>query len=134
MAESDFFRSIAGRSIRAPAIPTKRELAMGSARRATCRSRSERRERRIVDRFAAELEKFAARIRPELVLVSAGFDSHRADPIGSLGLEVEDFAELTKIVRDRWRPSHAGGRMVSVLKAVTTRPCWPSASKRTCAD
>ena len=45
------------------------------------------------ERFAAELEKFADHFRPQLVLVSAGFDSHRADPIGSLGLEVEDFAE-----------------------------------------
>ena len=47
--------------------------------------------------FRRELEKFAARIRPQLVLVSAGFDSHREDPIGSLGLEVEDFAELTQV-------------------------------------
>ena len=65
--------------------------------------------------FAAELEKFAARIRPQLVLVSAGFDSHRADPIGSLGLEIEDFAELTKIVRDV-ADVHAQGRVVSILE------------------
>src|SRR3954469_572074 len=61
--------------------------------------------------FAAELEKFAARFRPQLILVSAGFDSHRADPIGSLGLEVEDFGELTKVVRDV-AEVHAAGRIV----------------------
>ena len=66
-------------------------------------------------RFAAELEKFADRFRPQLVLVSAGFDSHRADPIGSLGLEVEDFADLTRIVRDV-ADVHAGGRVVSLLE------------------
>ena len=49
-------------------------------------------------RFRSALEKLAAEVRPQLVLISAGFDSHRADPIGSLGLEVEDFAELTQIV------------------------------------
>jgi acetoin utilization deacetylase AcuC-like enzyme len=65
--------------------------------------------------FAAELEKFAARFRPQLMLISAGFDSHRADPIGSLGLEIEDFAELTKIVRDV-AAVHADGRVVSVLE------------------
>src|SRR5262249_48625515 len=40
--------------------------------------------------FRAALEKAARVSRPELVLVSAGFDAHRLDPIGSLGLEVED--------------------------------------------
>lgn len=66
-------------------------------------------------RFRRELEEFAARIKPQLVLVSAGFDSHREDPIGSLGLEAEDFAELTKYVVDVAQV-HAGGRVVSLLE------------------
>jgi len=66
-------------------------------------------------RFRLELEDFADRIRPELVLISAGFDSHREDPIGSLGLEVEDFAELSTAVLDVAQ-SHAQGRVVSVLE------------------
>jgi acetoin utilization deacetylase AcuC-like enzyme len=70
---------------------------------------------RYRETIAAELERFAARFRPQLILISAGFDSHRADPIGSLGLEVEDFAELTKIVRDV-AAVHAEGRVVSVLE------------------
>jgi acetoin utilization deacetylase AcuC-like enzyme len=67
------------------------------------------------DHFRLELENFAARIRPQLVLISAGFDAHREDPIGSLGLEVEDFAALTEIVRDV-AAVHAAGRIVSVLE------------------
>jgi acetoin utilization deacetylase AcuC-like enzyme len=67
------------------------------------------------ERFRHKIEEFAARIRPELVLLSAGFDSHRTDPVGSLGLEVEDFAELTQIVRDV-ADAHAGGRIVSLLE------------------
>ncbi|HEX3998583.1 MAG TPA: histone deacetylase [Pirellulales bacterium] len=66
-------------------------------------------------RFTDELDRFADRIQPQLVLVSAGFDSHRADPIGSLGLEVEDFATLTRAVR-AVADAHAGGRIVSVLE------------------
>ena len=50
--------------------------------------------------FAATLEKAAAAIKPELVLVSAGFDAHARDPIGSLGLETEDFTTLTRQVLD----------------------------------
>ena len=64
---------------------------------------------------AGELEDFAERIRPELVLVSAGFDSHRADPVGSLGLEVEDFQTLSALVTGI-ADSYAGGRVVSVLE------------------
>jgi acetoin utilization deacetylase AcuC-like enzyme len=68
-----------------------------------------------LEQFRRELEDFATRMRPQLVLVSAGFDSHRADPIGSLGLEVEDFAELTRIVCDV-AAVHAAGRIVSLLE------------------
>jgi acetoin utilization deacetylase AcuC-like enzyme len=42
----------------------------------------------------------AAEFRPELVLLSAGFDAHRADPIGGCRLETEDFAQMTCQVRD----------------------------------
>jgi len=64
---------------------------------------------------AGELESFADHIKPELVLVSAGFDSHRADPVGSLGLEVEDFQTLSALVTDI-ADTHAQGRVVSVLE------------------
>jgi acetoin utilization deacetylase AcuC-like enzyme len=68
-----------------------------------------------LERFCHEFEDFATQIRPQLVLISAGFDAHRKDPIGSLGLEVEDFTELTRIVRDV-AAVHAGGRIVSLLE------------------
>ncbi len=47
--------------------------------------------RDYLDCFGQGLARLAERIRPELVIVSAGFDAHRDDPIGSLGLETEDF-------------------------------------------
>jgi acetoin utilization deacetylase AcuC-like enzyme len=65
--------------------------------------------------FSRALEKTAAVSRPELVLLSAGFDAHALDPIGSLSLEVEDFAWLTRQVLDVAR-THAGGRLVSCLE------------------
>jgi acetoin utilization deacetylase AcuC-like enzyme len=70
---------------------------------------------KILNEFRRQLEDFAGRIRPQLVLVSAGFDAHRADPIGSLGLETEDFAMLTKYVRDV-ADVHSNGRIVSMLE------------------
>ncbi|MEM8865480.1 MAG: histone deacetylase [Planctomycetota bacterium] len=65
--------------------------------------------------LARDLQTFADRIKPQLVLISAGFDSHRLDPIGSLGLETEDFADLTRVVLDI-AATHADGRVISVLE------------------
>ena len=66
-------------------------------------------------RFSDNLDRFAAHIKPELVLISAGFDTHRADPVGNLGLETEDFVPLTNAVLDV-ASTYAEGRIISVLE------------------
>jgi acetoin utilization deacetylase AcuC-like enzyme len=65
--------------------------------------------------FANGLEKLADAIRPELVLISAGFDAHVEDPVGDLGLEVEDFIALTTLI-GQVADVHSDGRIVSVLE------------------
>jgi acetoin utilization deacetylase AcuC-like enzyme len=70
---------------------------------------------RYRDQFRSSLEWLAGKIRPELVIVSAGFDAHRDDPVGSLGLETEDFAPLTSAVLDV-AEAYASGRIVSMLE------------------
>lgn len=65
--------------------------------------------------FATQLAIFAAKIKPQLVLVSAGFDTHSLDPVGNLGLETEDFVPLTRQVLDI-ADTYAEGRLVSVLE------------------
>jgi acetoin utilization deacetylase AcuC-like enzyme len=67
------------------------------------------------DEFRRALEEAARRCRPELVLLSAGFDAHALDPIGSLGLEVEEFVDMTGDVLEVAR-AHASGRLVSCLE------------------
>lgn len=53
--------------------------------------------------------------RPELVLVSAGFDAHQDDPLAQLMLDEADYAWVTeKLVALAHR--HAGGRIVSTLE------------------
>jgi acetoin utilization deacetylase AcuC-like enzyme len=52
---------------------------------------------------------------PELILVSAGFDAHRDDPLANLALVEEDFAWITRRICELAR-DHAGGRVVSVLE------------------
>ena len=65
--------------------------------------------------FRSGLEKLADRMRPELILISAGFDAHAEDPVGDLGLEVEDFEILTREIV-AVAETHAQGRIVSVLE------------------
>jgi acetoin utilization deacetylase AcuC-like enzyme len=65
--------------------------------------------------FENGLTAAADQCQPELVLISAGFDAHAEDPIGSLGLQTDDFAELTKLVM-QVAATHAEGRLVSMLE------------------
>jgi acetoin utilization deacetylase AcuC-like enzyme len=53
--------------------------------------------------------------RPEMIFISAGFDSHREDDMGQLGLVEQDYAWITYRVKDVAR-RHAKGRIVSVLE------------------
>ena len=53
--------------------------------------------------------------RPQLLLISAGFDAHRRDPQADLMLEAEDFAWLTRELR-QIAVRHASGRVVSMLE------------------
>jgi acetoin utilization deacetylase AcuC-like enzyme len=53
--------------------------------------------------------------RPEMIFVSAGFDAHREDDLGQLGLNENDFAWMTQRVRDVAK-RHSKGRIVSMLE------------------
>jgi len=53
--------------------------------------------------------------RPEMVLISAGFDAHRHDPLAQLLLEEADYTWATEQLLDVAR-RHAGGRVVATLE------------------
>jgi acetoin utilization deacetylase AcuC-like enzyme len=58
-----------------------------------------------------QLQKFA----PEFIVISAGFDAHRRDPLANINLDAEDFGWVTRKLLDVAHAS-AGGRVVSVLE------------------
>jgi len=67
---------------------------------------------------AAFRGNFAGRMKlfqPDLVLISAGFDSRLGDPLGDFRLSDEDFARLTRFLREL-AGEFAGSRLVSVLE------------------
>jgi len=65
--------------------------------------------------FEAALEEMAASFSPDLIIISAGFDSHLGDPLGQLLLQDEDFVEMTRAVK-QWAASSCQGRLVSCLE------------------
>jgi len=69
----------------------------------------------ILGAFQDKLISAAAYVRPELVLISAGFDSRAGDPLGQFQLTDADFRDLTNVMLEI-ADKHAGGRLVSLLE------------------
>jgi acetoin utilization deacetylase AcuC-like enzyme len=69
----------------------------------------------IFQAFRQQLLPKAAEFRPDLVMISAGFDSRVGDPLGLFTLDDPDFAELTMLLLEIAHSS-AAGRLVSVLE------------------
>jgi acetoin utilization deacetylase AcuC-like enzyme len=65
----------------------------------------------IESAWIPRLEEF----RPELIFISAGFDAHREDDMGQMGLVEQDYAWITHRIKDVAR-RHAKGRIVSCLE------------------
>ena len=57
------------------------------------------------------LEEF----KPEMIFISAGFDAHRDDDLGQMGLDEQDYAWITQRLKDVAR-RHSQGRIVSSLE------------------
>ena len=69
----------------------------------------------IVGAFRERLMPAMEHFKPELVMISAGFDSRLGDPLGQFRLTDEDFADLTRLLMDI-ADTYAGQRLVSVLE------------------
>lgn len=65
--------------------------------------------------FEAAIEDIGRNFKPDLVMISAGFDAHLSDPLGQLRLEDDDYAAMTYVVKD-WANDVCGGRIVSCLE------------------
>jgi acetoin utilization deacetylase AcuC-like enzyme len=68
-----------------------------------------------VDAFVRAIDAATVGFVPDLVLISAGFDSLAGDPLGGFTLEYEDFETLTRAVVER-AETWCGGRVVSALE------------------
>ena len=65
--------------------------------------------------FESALDEMSAGFNPDLIIISAGFDSHIGDPLGQLLLTDKDFVDMTRAVK-QWAVSSCTGRLVSCLE------------------
>ena len=65
--------------------------------------------------FKGQLSDYINLFEPEFVLVSAGFDAHKDDPLGDINLTSESFYRLTKEIV-RYANTYCDGKVLSVLE------------------
>ncbi len=67
--------------------------------------------RHFADTIAPAIDRF----QPDFILLSAGFDAHRSDPLGQILLSAECYGKLTELVL-QLAAHHCEGRLVSLLE------------------
>ncbi len=72
-------------------------------------------DREVIERFEEEVIPEIERFKPELIMISAGFDAHKDDPIADLDLSEHAFAYMTERICEM-ADKHCEGRIVSVLE------------------
>ena len=65
--------------------------------------------------FEQKILKPIDNFKPEVILISAGFDAHKRDPLANINLESEDFYMVTKKIVDLAN-IHSKGRIISFLE------------------
>lgn len=70
---------------------------------------------KVIEAFDIRLREEMKTFKPDLILISAGFDSHHQDPLGHFNLTDEDFALLTQVMKEIAN-EYADGRLISVLE------------------
>jgi acetoin utilization deacetylase AcuC-like enzyme len=65
--------------------------------------------------FEESINDVRKSFKPDLIMISAGFDAHESDPLGQLKLEDEDFVSMTETMK-QWADEACTGRIVSCLE------------------
>jgi len=72
----------------------------------------------LVSQVAPAVEAFS----PDLIIISAGFDGHKNDPLGLGGLSAEDFGSITDVCC-QMAAKICSGRLISILEGGYGVPC-----------
>jgi acetoin utilization deacetylase AcuC-like enzyme len=72
-------------------------------------------EEHYLDAFRNEIIPALAQFHPDLLILSAGFDAHKDDPLANINLTEQSFKKITEMVCE-YAEKNSGGRIVSVLE------------------
>ena len=94
---------------------SERGNGKGTGYTLNCPMRAGSGEKEYLDAFTREIIPALDAYHPELILISAGFDAHKDDPLANMNLTENSFMKLTSLVMEI-AEKQSGGRIVSVLE------------------
>jgi acetoin utilization deacetylase AcuC-like enzyme len=96
-----------------PGTGSEDETGVGNIFNATLKSGTKGKE--FIKIFEEKILNPINKFKPEIILISAGFDAHTRDPLANINLESNDFYEITKKIVDLSNV-HSKGRIISFLE------------------
>ena len=96
-----------------PGTGAENETGVGNIFNATLKAGTTSKEFLAI--FDQKVLKAIDKFKPEVILISAGFDAHKRDPLANINLESEDFFKITKNIVDIAN-THSKGRVISFLE------------------
>ncbi len=96
-----------------PGTGSENETGVGNIFNATLKSGVKGEE--FLKIFDSKILKPIDTFKPEIILISAGFDAHERDPLANINLKSEDFFDITKRIVDLAN-IHSKGRVISFLE------------------
>ena len=96
-----------------PGTGAENETGVGNIFNATLKAGTSSKE--FIAIFDQKVLKAIDKFKPEVILISAGFDAHKRDPLANINLESEDFFRITKNIVDIAN-THSKGRVISFLE------------------
>ena len=96
-----------------PGTGAENETGAGNIFNATLKAGTKSKE--FLTIFDQKVLRAIDKFKPEVILISAGFDAHKRDPLANIKLESDDFFKITKNIVDIAN-IHSKGRVISFLE------------------
>ena len=96
-----------------PGTGAENETGVGNIFNATLKAGTKSKE--FIAIFDQKVLRAIDKFKPEVILISAGFDAHKRDPLANISLESDDFFKITKNIVDIAN-THSKGRVISFLE------------------
>ena len=96
-----------------PGTGAENETGVGNIFNATLKAGTKSKE--FIAIFDQKVLKAIDKFKPEVILISAGFDAHKRDPLANISLESDDFFKITKNIVEIAN-THSKGRVISFLE------------------